>query len=65
LNDVDETGQGTNDNAGVGTAVDPLSHPFPIQVLERLRQRRSGFNRDHHNLALKADGSLWMLGRRR
>ncbi len=32
LNDVGELGLGTNDNAGVGPAVDLISHPFPMQV---------------------------------
>jgi len=67
LNDVGELGLGTNDNAGVGPAVDLISHPFPMQVT--LDKFGNGFsnvvkvsNRDYHSFALKADGSLWMWG---
>ena len=67
LNDVGELGQGTNDNVGAGPGIDLLSHPLPLQVT--MDKFGNGFsnvvqvsNRDYHNLALKADDSLWMWG---
>jgi alpha-tubulin suppressor-like RCC1 family protein len=67
VNDVGELGFGTNDNTAAGVANDFVVHAFPAQVMTD--KFGNGFtnvvmvsNRDYHNLALKADGSLWMWG---
>src|SRR5882724_11546850 len=67
LNDVGELGLGTNDGVGNGPGSDAVVHSFPVQV--PMDTFSNGFgnvvkvsNRDYHNIAVKANGSVWMWG---
>ena len=67
LNDVGELGIGATDGTAPGVANDSVVHAFPVQVtLDRFGNGFSNVvmvaNRDYHNIAVKADGSVWMWG---
>ena len=67
LNDVGELGVGDTDHAGIGPGNDSVAHPLPLRVTNDIFG--NGFsnvvkvsNPDYHNIAVKADGSVWMWG---